>query len=816
MDTTISIKPIQKVSAEVKKTEDWKHKNIDYVIASTKSLDSQRRATMQSKKRNYDLFNNRIDNTIFSHITNPFGLSTGKLSDFQLPSTLQCYDILYPIFSRLLSEENKRFFDPKVKIVNEGAISQKEDKRKELVMNIYQEYLMGYYDNMTPQQFTKYAQSYTIKDMREVQSTYLLSYYKRRLKLNDLFTDGFKDWLLAGEEIYRVSVKGGRLSVDLVNPLQVYFKIPENSEFIDNADQILEINYMTPSEVVDEFYEKLTPDQIDELENYHNSVSESFIHGPIRISEVESIYHFENQESHMHRMPVYRCTWKSFRKMGIFKYINPETGQQESEVVDEYFEYDKKDPDQSVEWFWVSQYWSGIRIGNDMYLEDTIKPNPHQFRSIDNISECKSGYIGNISSARNSPSTSMMDRVIPWIYLYLVTWYNTELALATNIGKIGLIDLSIVPEGWDIEKWLYYARAMRIGFVNSLNEGNRKLGLSGQNMSTQNKELNLEMGSYIQFNISLLQQIEQKIMFTTGVSPQRLGDIGSYEAVGNTQNAIVNSSMITENEFRIHNGIKLRVCDAIIDVAKTLIGENKKVFQYITDDLAEILFEVDGPELMGCDLGVFSTNADKDMEAYQMYKEHVKFALQNDQMAFHQIGDLYTSESIAEIRNKLKDHFMMINQQQQEQQQQMIAVEQEKIAAQQEAHQDELDMRQYISDTTNQAKIAVAQINSYIGQENMDQDGNGIVDPIELGNQALKRLELDSNNMIEKLKAEQEKVKQAKEERLKREELNIRKEELSIKKNAEKEKLKVERENMKNDLQIARINAKNRAKSKTK
>lgn len=815
MDTTLSYKPLQKVSTLVKNTTKWRHDNLDYVIASTKSLDSQRRSTMQNKKRNYDLYNNKIDNTVFSHITNPFGLNSNKMGEFQLPATLQCYDVLYPIFTRLLSEESKRFFDPKVKVINEQAISQKEDQRKEIVMNLYQEYLMGYYDNMTPQQFTKYASSYTIKDMREVQSTYLLSYYKRRLRLNDVFVDGFKDWLLAGEELYYVGEKGGRLIVRPVNPLQAYFKLPENTEFIDEAEQILEVNYLTPFEIVDEFYEYLTPSQIDTLENYQNTVSETFIHGPIRISEVESIYHFENQESHMHRIPVYRCTWKSFRKMGVFKYLD-QNYQVQEEVVDEYFEWDKSNPDQSVEWFWVSQYWEGVRIGNEMYIDELCRPKKHQFRSIDNISECKSGYIGNISSARNSPSTSLMDRIVPWIYLYLITWYNTELALATNIGKIGLLDVSLVPEGWEIEKWLYYARAMRIGFVNTLNEGNRKLGLSGQNMSTQNKELNLEMGNYIQFNIQLLQQIEQKIMFTTGVSPQRLGDVGSYEAVGNTQSAIINSSMITENEFRIHNGIKLRVCDAVIEVAKSLLGENKKVFQYITDDLADILFEVDGAELMNCDLGVFATNSDKDMEAYQMYKEHVKFALQNDQMAFHQIGDLYTSDSITEIRNKLKDHFMMINQQQQEQQQQAIQVEQEKIAAQQEAHEEELAMRQYISDSTNETKIAVAQINAYIGQENMDQDGNGLIDPIEIGDQALKRLELDSKNMIEKLKLDQEKVSKAKEERLKREELELSKKELQSKEKLEKEKLKVERENMKNDLQIARINAKNRAKNKSK
>ena len=140
-----------------------------------------------------------------------------------------------------------------------------------------------------------------------------------------------------------------------------------------------------------------------------------------------------------------------------------------------------------------------------MYIDDMIRRRPQQFRSMDNLSKCKSGYVGRICSAINSQSTSLMDRLVPWLYLYFIIWYDTELALATNIGKIALIDASTIPDGWDVEKWFYYARAMRVGFVNSMNEGNKRMGIN-QNMSTLSKELNLEMGNYIQFNIQLLQE----------------------------------------------------------------------------------------------------------------------------------------------------------------------------------------------------------------------------------------------------------------------------------------------------------------------
>jgi len=49
-----------------------------------------------------------------------------------------------------------------------------------------------------------------------------------------------------------------------------------------------------------------------------------------------------------------------------------------------------------------------------------------------------------------------------------------------------------------------------------------------------------------------------------------------------------------------------------------------------------------------------------------------------------------------------------------------------------------VDQDRYKAEQDNATKITVAQINSYRGAENMDQDMNGIPDPIEIGKQALE------------------------------------------------------------------------------
>lgn len=811
------ILPRQKVERSVKETLEWKHKCVDAIIASTKGKDSQRRRSVTERKRNYDLINNKIDISHFEHVTSPFNLGKNQPNKFQLPATLQPYDILFPIFNVLFGEEHKRFFNPIVRVVNDSAVKEKDEQIKQQIVQTLFQYLMQGVEQdpnnpqPPPEEVLKAAQM-SLKDMREVTGEKFLSYYKKKYRLKDAFATGWKDWLIAGEEFYRIEEVANEVSVKRVNPLQIFFKIAENEDNIAECDQILEENYQTVNQIIDEFYEVLTPEQIDELENYYPSgIPGNQVINPLTIKEVETIYHFQNQESFIDRIPVYRVRWKSFRKIGTFYYIDPQTGEEQSFTVDESWKWDKKDPQQRVEWYWVSEYWEGVRIGMDMYIEPMIRRRPQQFRSMDNLSKCKSGYFGRMCSATNSQSTSLMDRLVPWVYLYFILWYNTELAMATNIGKIGLMDVSTIPDGWEIDKWMYYARAMRIGFVNSMNEGNKRMGIN-QNMSTQNKTIDLEMGNYIQFNITLLQEIERKIQNTAGVPPQRLGAISNQELVGNVERSITQSSLVTEDLFRMHNLTKLDVCEGILEVAKDVYRKGSKVLQFVTDDLQTVLFDLNGEEFNSADYGVFVTDDNKDMEVFQAMKEHMKFALQNDQMAFHQIADIYSTESVSEIRATLSKHYEDKQQQAQAQQQQMAQIEQEKIAAQQQMHQEDMQLKQYISDSANQTKIQVAEIGVFSRQQDLDLDQSGVADPIELADQALRQREVMSKEFMENLKLQSQKIKEGREASEKQKELSLKEKELLSKEKIEAEKNKVARENMKNDLAIAKENSKGRKK----
>lgn len=788
--------PVQKVPYE-KKDKGWRERCVDGVINIAYNYGRSRRSPARQKRRNYNLFNNKIDKADFDYVLNPFNLSKEKLREFNFPASLQPYDIVSPYFQLLLGEESKRMFNPMVRAINEDALSEKQEMKKAEILQALQQMLMGDIDPSqidpnnpppTPEELAKY-QNYTPKMMRESVADKLLQFNLRKENVNKIFNDCFKDALVAGEEVVRVEKVGKGVKVTRVNPLEIFYVLNNNSDELDESEKIYERNYLTVSEIVDQFYEYLTEDQITELEQIQAGAIPTTVYGApiLNIGEVDSIYTFEDDYG-QRGIPVHRVRWKSKRKIGIY-YTND--GQTE-ELVDETFKVNKQDPSSWVEWFWISEYWEGVRIGVDMYIHDLIRPRKQQFRTMDNISECKSGYIGNIYSATNSQSVSLMDRLVPWVYLYMIVWYRTELALAKNQGKIALIDTSLIPSGWDPEKWMYYAQALGFGFVNSYNEENRALGMAGgANLSVQNKALDLETSGYIIQHINLLQHIDERIQNTAGISRQRLGSISTSELVGNTERAVTQSSHITEPYFFLHEDFKRRVCEAIIEVSKECIGDKNTNMQYVTDDMAEVLFHIDAEDFVNADYGVFVSNSSKDQLAMQEMKGLLQAALQADKIMLSDAINVLNGTSISDMKAKLIQSEQELMQRQQQQQQMQQQMQQEQIAAQQQANDqkmqlemEKLDREDYNKEQDRQNQIQVAEIKSMSFLREQDVNQNKIPDVVEEAEKAIHERKVQE----EKLRLEREKIKQA---GVQEENKNkIKREEMAMKERIEKMKVK--------------------------
>jgi hypothetical protein len=767
--------PRQKLSRR-KKTQKWGEECIESALGLIGIYDHTRRSSRFKKKRNYDLYNGKFDKKDLEYVTDPLGLGGSA----ELPATLQYYDVASPIFNLLLGEETKRAFSYVVRSVNEEAIGEKEEEKKKAVVGYFEglmkksmdAFMQGQQQPSNPEQMQQLmaeAQQnipeelkriqkyfdYDFQDMNESVAHKLLTYFEKQQNLKSKFNKGWEDALIAGEEIYCIEEISNEPVVRNVNPLEFYCLLPHNSDLVDHADIIVEDTWMSVNTIIDNYYEDLTSAQIDKLEkeqgNRASMESNSLLNYPSqeklfienREGEEGNIFNYYDQDGNIR---VTKVVWKSMRKIGKLSYVD-ELGMAQETIVTESYKIDQE-AGETIEYMWVSEYWEGTKLGENIYIH--MRPRPNQFRHMDNLSVCSSGYVGTVYNSNNSQSVSLMDRLVPWIYLYITMWYRLELAIAANQGKIALIDLSLVPDGWEVEKWMYYAQSMKFGFVDSFNEGKKgqSTGKLAGNISTQNKVLDMETGNHIQQHVQLLDFVEQKIHTLSGVTPQRMGAISNSELVGNTQRAVVQSSHITEKLFEIHNETKIRVMESLLNVSKDLYKGKTKRFQYMTDELANVVFSLQGDQIANSEYGLFVSNSARDTMALDALKQLTHAALQNDQISLSDVIGIYNSNSLADTRVKLQKAERENKEQQAQMQEQQMQMQQQQQQQQMQFEIEKENREDARNSEDNSTKLEIARMNAQ--SKNMDRDlnNNQIRDDIDLAKLQLEREKLQVNTNL--------------------------------------------------------------------
>lgn len=273
--------------------------------------------------------------------------------------------------------------------------------------------------------------------------------------------------------------------------------------------------------------------------------------------------------------------------------------------------------------------------------------------------------------------------------------------------------------------------------------------------------LDLTMSNVIAEYIQLMDKIEELAGTISGITQQREGAVSSSEMVGNVERSVVQSSHITEPLFWVHNQCKRRVLNMLLNTAKGAWEETgKQKLQYIFDNGERAFLDIT-PKFYYEDMDVFVSDTSKDLENIQKLQQLIQPAMQNG-ASLLEAAEILTNDNFNIIKQKLKDMQTRQEQMQQQQQEAEAQQQQQLQQMQNEAKQQELmlqeaqmDLQRYQIDQDNQTKIAVAQINAYRGTEELDQDQNGIPDPIEIGKQAIEQQKINQEAYNKRYEAKQ-------------------------------------------------------------
>lgn len=767
--------PQQKLPLK-KKDEQWQHDCVNYIIGEGNVVSGGMQKTRFSELQTYyDLYNSIFDEKDFKRITNPFKVSDG------FPATPQDFNIIRPKVDLLIGEETKRPFNFRVVRTSQEATSDLMDQEKEMLIQYMMSAIMGRMSPEEQQQFQQQLQSGEImppeeigkymrrdyKDVIENTAYHSLMYIREKCGIDNEFIKGWKDGLIAGQEVYYVGVQNGDPYMERVNPVYFSFDQSPDLEFIEDASWCCRKMRLPVAEVYDRYHDKLSEKDLDKL-------NEMLTGRPSNdLGEKDPVDNFNHIQMHIydnpvfdqktrHNINVWHCCWKSFKKI---KYVTSqdENGDAQIEIVDEF--YKPVGTEIGIDEDWIVEVWEGYRAGSDLYFG--IQPVAYQHISIDQPDSQKLPYCGAIYSNTNSKPRSLVSILKPLQYMYIVLWYRLELAIARDKGKVINMDITQIPKSMNItpDRWMHYLSSVGVNFINPYEN---QWGIPGREggkpaMFNQITSLDLTMSNVIAEYIQLMDKIEQLAGIITGITEQRQGAISTSELVGSVERSVLQSSHITEPLFWVHNQCKKHVLTMLLNTAKCVWEESgKKKLQYVFDN-GERAFLTITKQFYYEDMDVFVSDTSKDAENIAKLQQLIQPAMQNG-ASLLEAAEVLTNDNFNIIKQKLKD---MQDRQDQLQQQQQEAQQQQAMQLQQmqnEAKEQELmlkeaemDLQRYKIDADNQTKIAVAEISTYRGTENKDINMNGIPDPMEIAKDATQQRKIDSEAYTKRYEARQKK-----------------------------------------------------------
>ena len=307
---------------------------------------------------------------------------------------------------------------------------------------------------------------------------------------------------------------------------------------------------------------------------------------------------------------------------------------------------------------------------------------------------------------------SLVDIMKPYAYLYDVLHDRLNKAIAANWGKIIKVDLALIPKGWELDKWLYYAKVNHMAVVDSFKEGNygSSTGKLAGMLQQNSQVIDAETGNYIQQHINLLEFVKMEMSEASGISKQREGQVSASETVGGVERATMQSSHITEWLFSVHDNVKKRVLECFIETAKVAMKGRSKKFQHILNDGSIKMVDIDGDEFSECDYGIVMDNSTETNNLANNLDQLAHAAMQNQTLSFSSIMRILTSPSLSEIQRIIeRDEKSMLERKSQEMQNESKLREMD-IQARSQSEAERRQQEDMINLRDNETKIMLKQM----------------------------------------------------------------------------------------------------------
>lgn len=359
------------------------------------------------------------------------------------------------------------------------------------------------------------------------------------------------DLLVTGTCYYRILESPSKHNVELriLNPLHTFLDRNFYSKFHKHSQRVVIRDYMTKNEILRNYGELLTKEDIDSLDSSILKTNESsyirnFGDSVVGIADPESdgilggfevtpLYNF-NSGFKLRRFPVYDVEWLQ---------VDEEDGK------------------------FITNRYRGIRIGTEIYI--LIGKVKNVTRTVSDPTNCTLSVNGVFYSDRNGNPFSLILATASLQDKWDVINFYKDNLISESGSKGDWIDLAYLPNvlGTDLAeklmKWKAYKK-QGIAIIDSSQEG-----MPPMNTTFGGYDDTIELSAMQALDMAL-ERIEMTCSSITGVFREKLGGIEQRDAVTNVQVGIRQSTHITKQYFYMMDLMTREMLLDILDMCKVV------------------------------------------------------------------------------------------------------------------------------------------------------------------------------------------------------------------------------------------------------
>lgn len=758
---------------------------------------------LPSYVKHYSLMNQPLNAMVGELTKRP---DVRKVKAFDADSQAEELQYKTEIVKQLILQQAKQTILTKLAIEGQDVEQLKDGELEQMTMDSVKEELVSY------------------TSLAEKWGNRMLQVLKAIFNIKEKGEDSFRDLLTCAKPYFHVYEDNSKLgfNVRVENPKNVWWRGTPDTKYTSAVSGEANVPYATGtvyvkeiSEIINEFPE-LSIEEIEHLkkamqnslllagresnlfsgqeginsihyDTYSRLIQQErmFIQSEIGVDNRDELKNWlgaSNAFAFGYKYVVIRAYWNSKKKIGELVYLD-EHGDEQSTLVDE--SYKEGSPNEiSIKWGWVNQWYQGVKIGPDIYF---IKP----YKLLD-----YSPVIGLIFEGKNTEAKSLIDMMKPLQVLFNVVMNQLYELLEKEIGNVANINIRRIPRAKDgdvndaIDVWEDEARNRGIVFDDDSPENTK----GATSNTTVAKNIDLTRSNEIQSRLSFATQLQEMAWQLVGMNRQRLGSPLATETATANQNALVQSFAQTEPYFAAHDYLMNQMLQALLDAAKYIASHKPlSTINFINSQGESTFIQVAGDDVSLKDLKVMVTSKPEDTQLLSEFRQLSQAAMQNG-ASLYEISQLYTANSIREMQKIYKDlqeKMDAFKQQEQQLQQQQVEGEQKAKQAElqqnEQHHQDEMTLEKYKIDVNANTTLAAAEIKNYFQVPDADSNNNGIPDPIDIANMALKTSESFRKADLENKRLALEYQKWQKEQENKKIDQNLAQQKI----NNEKERTKV-------------------------